>query len=223
VLSRFVGKRLTYANVVATLALFLALSGGVVWAAGKIGTRKLKTNSVTAGKIKANAVTAGKIKANAVTYAKIKDGAVGFAKLAIGANLVGTASSSAVAANSVTPTSVPLSGTTSFTSQSGTLNLLSVEAKGENLARAGEQECSVAVIPFVNGSKWGAANGALTLHAFAPDAEQPTGQVPVAGFSGPIGLAAPGTSQTVSIKVVGSPNCTASSSVTVAIAVTQAK
>ena len=48
-LKRIAGK-LTYANVVASLALFLALSGGVVYAAGKIGANQLKANSVTTGK-----------------------------------------------------------------------------------------------------------------------------------------------------------------------------
>lgn len=222
-LLRSVGKRITYANVVATLALFLALSGGVVWAAGKIGARKLKPNSVTAGKIKANAVTSNKIKAGAVTTAKIKDGAVAFAKLATGVNLLGTATSSPIAANSSAPVSVPLSGQTAFTAQSGVLTLLSVEAKGDGLARAGEKPCRVTVLPFVNGSRWGTAEGALTLQAFAADAEQPTGQVPVAGFTAPIGLASPGTSQTVSAKVVGSPDCASGASVTIAIAATQAK
>ena len=48
------GKRLTYANVIASLALFLALGGGAVYAAShkanQVGTGKLKQNAVTAGK-----------------------------------------------------------------------------------------------------------------------------------------------------------------------------
>jgi hypothetical protein len=83
-----IGKRLTYANVVSTLALFLVLAGGVAYAAkvGKksVGPAQLKANAVTTAKIKANAVTTRKIKKNAVANAKIKDGAVESAKIADG-------------------------------------------------------------------------------------------------------------------------------------------
>ena len=59
--------KLTYANVVATLALFIALGGATALAAshlGKnsVGTKQLKKNSVTTAKIKKNAVTGAKIK-----------------------------------------------------------------------------------------------------------------------------------------------------------------
>lgn len=220
---RAVRQRLTYANVVASLALFLALSGGVVYAANKIGTKNLKANAVSAGKIKRNAVTNAKIRGNAVTAAKIKNGAVNFTKLAPGTNLLGSASSGPVAANGTAPVAVPLNGTATFTPAAGTAAFLSVEAKGNNLGRTGEKPCEPRVIPFVNGSAWGVAEGALKLRAFAPTAEQPTGLVPVAGETGPLGLTSPGTAQTVSVQVLGSPECAATSTVQVAIAVTQAK
>jgi hypothetical protein len=63
--SRF-AKHLTFSNVVACLALFIAL-GGVSYAAVK-----LPKNSVGAKQIKKNAVTESKIKRSAVTGAKIK-------------------------------------------------------------------------------------------------------------------------------------------------------
>ena len=58
--------RLTYANVVATLALFLALAGGTAFAASRlgkdsVGTKQLKANAVTAAKIKDGAVTGAKV------------------------------------------------------------------------------------------------------------------------------------------------------------------
>jgi hypothetical protein len=64
-------SRLSYANVVSTLALFLAL-GGVSYAAvrlpaNSVGTRQLKRNAVTGVKIKNRAVKSSKIGANAVT------------------------------------------------------------------------------------------------------------------------------------------------------------
>jgi hypothetical protein len=219
---RAMRQRLTYANVVASLALFLALSGGVVYAANKVGTKNLKANAVSAGKIKPNAVTSGKIRGNAVTAPKIKNGAVNFTKLATGTNLIATASGGPVAANGTVAVDVPLSGTVTFTPADGTAAFLSVEAKGNNLARVGEKPCEARVIPFVNGSAWG-AEGALKLSSFAPTAEQPTGLVPVAGETGPVGLTSPDTAQTVSVKVLGSLECTATSTVSVAVAVTQAK
>lgn len=220
---RAVMQRLTYANVVATLALFLALGGGAVYAAGKVGSKGLKANAVTAGKIKRNAVTAAKIRGNAVTMAKIKNGAVNLAKLAAGTSLLGTAGGGPVAADGAAPVAVPLTGTTTFAPAPGTVAFLGVEAKGTNLARAGQEPCEPRVVPFVNGSRWDVAGGVLRLHAFAPTAEEPSGQVPISTAMGPIGLTTPGAAQTVTAKVIGSPACAPGSGVSVAIAVTQAK
>jgi hypothetical protein len=72
---RTLTEHLSYANVVATLALFVAL-GGVSWAA-----ITLPRNSVGAEQLKRNAVTAKKIKRGAVTAEKIKPGAVGARQL----------------------------------------------------------------------------------------------------------------------------------------------
>lgn len=90
-----VRKRLTYANVVASLALFLALAGGSAFAASQ-----LAKNSVGSKQLKANAVTAGKIKKNAVTTAKIKNGAITGTKINL--TTLGTVPSAqnAVSANS---------------------------------------------------------------------------------------------------------------------------
>ena len=61
--------RLTYANVIASLALFVALGGSAV-AAGlaknSVGPNQLKQGAVTAGKIRKQAVTSGKIAPKAV-------------------------------------------------------------------------------------------------------------------------------------------------------------
>src|SRR4051794_7175364 len=64
-------KRLTYANVMSTVAVFIALGLGGAYAAEKLGK-----NSVGAKQLKKGAVTAAKLKAGAVGTAKIKDGAV---------------------------------------------------------------------------------------------------------------------------------------------------
>lgn len=72
---RRIRTRLTFANVVSCIALFVAL-GGASYAAthlGKnsVGTKQLKKNAVVASKIKKGAITTAKIKKGAVTGAGI--------------------------------------------------------------------------------------------------------------------------------------------------------
>lgn len=68
--------RLTYANVMSSLAVFLVLGGATAFAASKIGANQLKANAVLTGKIAKEAVTASKIKKEAVTTPKIAKNAV---------------------------------------------------------------------------------------------------------------------------------------------------
>lgn len=74
---RRIATRLSYANVMSTLALFLAL-GGISYAAAtlpknSVGTKQIKKNGVTAVDIKKNAVTSAKIKPNAVLSSDVKN------------------------------------------------------------------------------------------------------------------------------------------------------
>jgi hypothetical protein len=72
-------KRLTYANVMSTIAVFLVVGGASAFAASE-----LAKNSVGTKQLKSNAVTTAKIKKEAVAAAKIKNGAVGTSKLGAG-------------------------------------------------------------------------------------------------------------------------------------------
>jgi hypothetical protein len=69
--------RVTYANVTATLALFIALSGGAYAAtaipANSVGSKQLKHGAVVAAKIKGNAVTGSKVLGNSLTGADINE------------------------------------------------------------------------------------------------------------------------------------------------------
>jgi hypothetical protein len=90
--------RLTYANVIASLALFIALGGAAV-AAGlpkaSVGKAQLKNGAVTAkalakkavtsGKISPKAVTAGKLGPNAVLPGNLGAGVISTSKIAAGA------------------------------------------------------------------------------------------------------------------------------------------
>jgi hypothetical protein len=76
-------NRLTYANVMSSIAVFLILGGATALAASKkVGANEIKANSIKTGKIVKEAVTAGKLKKKAVTTAKIANLAVTTPKLA---------------------------------------------------------------------------------------------------------------------------------------------
>ena len=76
---RFPRPQLSYSNVIATIALFVALGGAAV-AAGlpknSVGANQLKRNAVTTAKLKRGAVTAGKIAPKAVVAGKLGANAV---------------------------------------------------------------------------------------------------------------------------------------------------
>jgi hypothetical protein len=55
--------KLTYANVMSTVAVFLAL-GGSVYAAGKLDGTQIKPNSIPGNRLKRNSVTGARIKAS---------------------------------------------------------------------------------------------------------------------------------------------------------------
>lgn len=229
--------RLSYANVMSTLAVFLVIGGATAIAAKvprhSVGPRQLKANAVTTLKIKANAVTNRKIKKNAVTTVKIKEGAVDGAKIAEGAvdfgkvakgtNVIATANGGPVAADSATIATIPLTGTTSFTPQPGVVDFLSVEVRGSDLAASGSEPCAPEVRPYVNGDAFEMAQGFLAVSATEPAPEDPSGLRPVTGATAPLGMTSPGVSQDVAIKLLGDPDCTEGSTVSVAIAVTRAK
>jgi hypothetical protein len=72
--------RLTYANVMATVAVFIALGGGAYAAvklpANSVGAKQIKKSAVTSAKIGKSAVTIKKIGKNAVDSSKVKNGSL---------------------------------------------------------------------------------------------------------------------------------------------------
>jgi hypothetical protein len=79
---KLVRKRLTYANVMSSIAVFLVLGGATAFAATKIGANEIKANSILTGKIVKEAVTEGKIKAGAVGNSRLANGSVTTSKIA---------------------------------------------------------------------------------------------------------------------------------------------
>lgn len=86
---------LTYANIVSTLCLFLALGGGAAFAASKVRSGDIARNAVKSvnlapGAIKApdvfrRAITSGKLAVGAVRSNQIADAAIGSKQIAAGA------------------------------------------------------------------------------------------------------------------------------------------
>jgi hypothetical protein len=144
--------KLTYANVVSTLALFVAISGVGAYAAsqlppksvgepelrpGAVTAEKLRKNAVIAPKIKALAVKQGKIANGAVSAAKLGDGAVGGEKLAEGAVTTSKLANGAVTGDKVEESSlsqVPSAAKAEFATSAESANpvvFARVEASGK--------------------------------------------------------------------------------------------
>jgi len=85
---KHVRKRLTYANVMSSIAVFLVLGGATAFAASSLGK-----NTVGSKQIKKNAVTTAKIKNGAVTGAKVNVSTLGKVPSATTADTAKTATS----------------------------------------------------------------------------------------------------------------------------------
>ena len=221
---------ITYVNVVGTLALFLTLSGGVVLAANKIGSKQigkgavknknLAKNAVKAKNLAKNSVTSPKIAKNAVKNAAIADGAVNFAKLAAGTNVVASSSTATIPATQESP--VAFSPPLSATPVAGQPLTLHLEAHGSLASSEPKQPCVLLPIPVVNGNPMLTGlllelAGGVTIPPF------PNG-IPVSDASFPIGLTQPGVPQNISIVVISLlGNCTPGSTLQVSAIITQAK
>lgn len=178
-------KRLTYANVMSSLAVFLVLGGGAAVAAktvlpkNSVGAQQIKRNAVTAAKIKTNAVTAAKIKRNAVTTAKLRNNAVTGAKVAektLGtvprAAAANTARSAETAASAASADQ--LRGQTTFAVRLGFGQSRQIAAHGAvslvaNCRQDAEEEEDVAEILFATAVNGAVADGNSSYNGSEPD------------------------------------------------------
>ena len=115
-------KRITYANVTSTLALFIALGMGTSYAANQlapksVGAKQLRSGAVIADKIRKSAVTAPKIEALAVKQGKIASSAVTAEKIANG-----SITSEKVPSGAITPEKIPNDSLTGVKVNEGTLS-----------------------------------------------------------------------------------------------------
>jgi hypothetical protein len=196
--------RLTYANVVATLALVLVVGGGTVYAAVKIGKNDVKSKNIAKGAVKGSDL--GK---NAVTSPKVKDGSLQLADLAKGV-ISGAVAGSATGGpktgiDTNTNVPLPLTGTTTFTPKAGEVAAVAAEAQFTLAAKTAAQPCSPGVFLLLNGQP--------TRIFAGPDSVDSTTPVTVLGgdASGPYGLIEPGKPLTITAQVNGDDRCTANS------------
>lgn len=220
-------RTFTYANVVATMALFLAISGGAVYAATNLGknavkstniaakavkSRNLAKNAVKAKNIGPNAVITAKIKKEAITPVKLKKASIRRANLAAG-TLAGlqVAEIQAAAVPGLTTevvggTPVPLTGTAAFTPVAGKSYELLTELKGTptDADGPGGEVCSA----FVSVQSNGAPIGGAGIWANA-GGSPPFNLEPIGSSSTAIGLQQAGQPQTLSVLALGSTGCSA--------------
>jgi hypothetical protein len=220
-------RKLTYANVVATLALFLALSGGVVLAAGTLGknvvtskniagnavrTQDIAKNAVKTAKIAPSAVHERNLAKGAVSAGKVKKGTLTRTQLKAG-TLAGLQVADAQATNIpglTTPsttsqgTAVPLTDTGIFTPVAGKSYELLAELRGNpsDVDGPGPKACFVGVRILVNGEP----TSFVEISANALE-EPPFAVNAVGSASAPVGLLAAGIPQTITAASFGGGGC----------------
>jgi hypothetical protein len=122
--------RLSYANVVSTIALVFALGGGAVYAAGKIGSSEIAKNAIHSRQIKnrqvkrqdiaGGAINSGKVSNDSLTGKDIQESTLGEVPLASDARTVNQITERVIHAAQPDPT-----GANQVISQGGLVVLLS--------------------------------------------------------------------------------------------------
>jgi len=236
-------SKLTYANVVATIALFLALSGGAVMAAGQLGknvvksgniapkavkTQDLARGAVKPAKLAANAVKNKNLAKNSVSGAKVRKGTLTRSKLKAGtlAGLqVADVQAPSVPGLSDDPPStgegvpIPLAGTATFTPKAGKSYMLLAEMRGTPVDNDDEEffGCFAGARIYVNGYPV----AGVFISAFK-DAEPPSPKVePVGNTSVGVGMLVPGQPQTIAANALGSDGCSSATTAVMRITVVE--
>ena len=148
--------KLSYANVVASLALFLALTGGTVWAANKINGKQIKKASIPGNRIKKASVTNNQVKKSTLTNDRIKPGTIQRSALAAGTLpgliIAEVSATNLPGVNTETPpgpTPFGLVGTNSFTASPGKAYQVMAELVGNPVSEP-LKECNPGVQIYIN-------------------------------------------------------------------------
>jgi hypothetical protein len=201
-------SRLTYANVVATLALFLAIGGGTVYAALQLSKNSVKSKNIAKGAVKTSDLAK-----KAVTGPKVKDGTITVEDIAAGVipklqtDVTGSATAGPQGGvNTNTSSPLSLDGTTSFTPGAGEVSAIAAEGRFTIAATTAGQFCNPAVNVLVNGepsrifvNPESGEDSTTPVQAFGRDA------------AGPYGLIDPGAPLNITAELFGDADCTAGS------------
>lgn len=157
-------SRLTYANVMATIAVFVAL-GGSSYAALRVGSKQIVDNSVRSKDIRNNGIRSGDIADNRVTGKDLRDGTI--AGRDVAANALGGAQ---IDESTLGPVATAAdAGTVDGIDSSQFLRALPASEPWHRVGTAGEP-------PFLNG--WDNADSELAPARFYKD---PLGIVHIQG------------------------------------------
>jgi hypothetical protein len=205
--------RLTYANVVATVALFLAVGGGAAFAAGQIQSGDIAPGAVRSADIHKRAITSGKLAVGAVRGNQIADGALGSNQIKPGSikpgslqvpvKVVATATGGSQPLPSSGQVEYPLQGGT-WTQESGEVDLVVAGVEGTlKYDGINAPPLCVAVIElFLNGEPL----GSVQLNTPSISAQHVSRRI----TSGLVGRAGSATN-TLTAKVSGISGCSESS------------
>ena len=168
-------RHLNYANLMASIAVFLALGGGayaMTIPTGSVGAKQLKKNAVAAAKIKTGAVSGAKVKDDSLTGADVVESSLGTVPAANSANSAKTAESantansansastagSAAIANSVANGSVGANGLKEITTVSSAGVSIAPGASASQTAT-----CPAGTMAIGGGSFWSVTQGDLNI------------------------------------------------------------
>jgi hypothetical protein len=110
-------NRMTYANVMSSIAVFMAMSG-VAWAAtlpkNSVGSTQIKSNAVTSKKIKTGQVAGSDVKDSGLTGTDVKDGGLAGADIADGGLNGADIANGGIAAADLAPGTIPPSTSVTY-------------------------------------------------------------------------------------------------------------
>jgi hypothetical protein len=169
-------QHVTYANVMSTIAAFMAI-GGVGWAAAtlpknSVGTPQIKNDAVTAGKIKRGHVTGGDAKNDTFTGAHIKEATLGQVPKA-------TTAANALKLGGATPATYNIGRAYGYISEGGPL----VAARSRNIVNSVRQSTGVYCVTLAPGISLSSIAPVITL-----DAQFSATTIPPAGNSDDEGI-----------------------------------
>lgn len=193
---RLIRSKLNYANVMATVAVFLALGGGAVYAASKIRSSDLAKNAVKRPDLAPNSIDNADFRKKSL----ITKSATGGGQTV---NVAATPPASGFP--------LPLSGQTTFTPKKGYIGLLMVEARATLASAAPPANCAVFVTIFVNGEP--RTGLFLSDVPFASATGDSTGAPFEDSDSASVPIGLTGGSQSITAEFDGDPNCAPTSTI----------